>query len=256
MLSTFPRRAGLIGKHAMSDEYLILFMELNPPEETIGVPEDHLHCALIVGPPKAKEVADAIGTALRRDVYFRRNAAPHFSISPAESDSPPIELRAQFAAEIKGYAGHEGHPDGDPHSRAVAYNQKARQLEDYVRSRKGLNAPCEQTDESPEHEEPPGEPAVPKEQPNEDKAKAIPKNLKDIPSLDKTNGEWVKQADAATDLQLDVQTLANDRLKALGGLKAEDGLCGIDRRGRKWRKERRSDQIIWYLKSSLSTNPT
>lgn len=91
---------------------------------------------------------------------------------------------------------------------------------------------------------------------DENKQKGPALSLNDIPSLDKTNGEWVKQDDAAAIVAKDVQTLANDRLERLGGLKFEEGLSGIDRRGRMWRKERLTDQIIWYLKSSLSSKPT
>ena len=77
-----------------------------------------------------------------------------------------------------------------------------------------------------------------------------------IPPLDKENGEWVNQKRAAKIVQRDVQTLANDRTAKGGGIKTEDGLCGIGRHGRIWRKESFKDQEIWYLKSSLSSEPT
>ena len=76
--------------------------------------------------------------------------------------------------------------------------------------------------------------------------------LADIPPLDNQNGHWVLQDGAAELACRSVQTLANDRSAKPSSQKAEDGLSGIDRRGRVWRKRSKNSQQVWYLKSSLS----
>ena len=89
---------------------------------------------------------------------------------------------------------------------------------------------------------------------DEHKQQGPSRSLNDIPPLDKTNGEWVKQAEAARLLQLGVKTLANDRLRSREGRKSEDGLSGIDCCGRMWRKESANAKFIWYHQPSLSKN--
>ncbi|MCH8969662.1 MAG: hypothetical protein IIA66_11165 [Planctomycetes bacterium] len=99
--------------------------------------------------------------------------------------------------------------------------------------------------EDAEHAEPPGE------QPAEKQPKAIPKNLKDIPRLDKTNGDWVLRVEAAKRTRLSVRYLANITSTS-GSLKSVDGCSGIDGRGQVWRKKRENSQSVWYYVPSLS----
>ena len=74
-------------------------------------------------------------------------------------------------------------------------------------------------------------------------------SINDIPLLDKENGEWCLQKQAARLTGKSMGTLGNDRS---AGRKLDDGLQGIDRRNRVWRKENKNSQDVWYLKSSLS----
>lgn len=78
--------------------------------------------------------------------------------------------------------------------------------------------------------------------------------LDNIPLLDKENGQRVLQGEAANLVARDVQTLANDRSDKQRSEKAKDGLIGIDRRGRVWRKESENSQKVWYLKERLSAD--
>ncbi|MHC4090389.1 MAG: hypothetical protein ACYSVY_08960 [Planctomycetota bacterium] len=73
--------------------------------------------------------------------------------------------------------------------------------------------------------------------------------LHDIPPLNKVNGKWVAQTEAAGITQRTTGILRNDRSR---GQKAADELSGRDRHGRIWRKESRDAQKVWHLKSTLT----
>jgi len=233
----------------MSDEYLILFMELNPPEEMVGDPEHHLHCASLVGPPDAEGVASDICIVLNRDVGFMRNAAPHFAARPA--DDPPDALLAQFTVERNSYAGHEGRPDGDPHSRAVSYNHKAEACLAPVRKLRGLphaksKQPASSVDTGTGAQ---GGQVASTPGGIENTQDGAASSLDDIPRLDKADGRWVKQKEAATIAGLTTGTLKKERFD---GEKADDGCSGVTARGHWWRKDSKNAQTVRYYKSSLS----
>ncbi len=72
--------------------------------------------------------------------------------------------------------------------------------------------------------------------------------LDTIPPLDKTSGMWVSQKEAAELTERVVHTLANHRDK---GERSDDMTCGIDSKGRVWRKEESNSQDVWYLRSII-----
>lgn len=85
---------------------------------------------------------------------------------------------------------------------------------------------------------------------NENKQEDFAPTLDDIPPLDKSNGEWVKQKEAAKIEGRGTDTLTKERH---GGLKDGKGLKGISTHKNAWRKESANTKTIWYYKPSLSS---
>lgn len=79
--------------------------------------------------------------------------------------------------------------------------------------------------------------------------------LNDIPPLDKENGDWVDRPAAAKIVGREIGTLKNN-LSGQGSSKSKNGLRGIDRSERMWRKDSKNAQEVWYLKSSLKPSPS
>ena len=160
-------------------EYLILFTEKRPLEREGQYPKEFPHCALMVSGPSARVVADEVCVSLNFVDEFKLKAAPCFKVVPAAE--MPGSIWALFDAEIADYTNCSA-DDGsqDPCCRWAAYHQKARQLEVSHRTDMRLDAPGEQTDESPE-------PVVPQdEQPAEDQQASKVAAADGAPP-----GEWV-----------------------------------------------------------------
>lgn len=86
-----------------------------------------------------------------------------------------------------------------------------------------------------------------------DEAAQGAERLSQIPQLDRQSRAWVK-AETAGDLDgVTVRTLATYRNQ---GIASPDGMSGVDRDGRQWRKAGTSGSHPWYLKSSLRSQKT
>lgn len=72
--------------------------------------------------------------------------------------------------------------------------------------------------------------------------------LEQLPQLDTTSGDWVRQNRVAEMGGRSTATLRNDRYN---GYKNSDGLSGVDKHGRMWRKVTRNAQTIWYFLKSI-----
>jgi len=141
--------------------------------------------------------------------------------------------------------------DHDPEEAALGLTLEARIVAEYCRSL-ATAIESEEAEEYAEDSEGSSveDGATPVE--NENNSKEPPADLKDIPPLDKTNGEWVLVPRA---LELTgaktAAVLSNDRLEQ-PSLRSDDKCKGIDRRRRMWRKERALSQQTWYYVPSLS----
>ncbi|MBI4578864.1 MAG: hypothetical protein HY718_04125 [Planctomycetes bacterium] len=79
--------------------------------------------------------------------------------------------------------------------------------------------------------------------------------LKSIPMFDAKSTQWVKNKTAANIEEVGVDTLADYRLASNGGIVADDGMRGIDRDGRMWRKVGTKRSHPRYLLTSLKKKP-
>ena len=78
-------------------------------------------------------------------------------------------------------------------------------------------------------------------------------DLQLIPPLDKASGQWIDQREtAAREGGIGLGSL--NSMRSQGRYKNWDGLCGIDKAGRKWRKETEESRTIWYFVPSLLKN--
>jgi hypothetical protein len=72
----------------------------------------------------------------------------------------------------------------------------------------------------------------------------------DVPPLNQNDGQWVKNTVAAKMDGVESATLATYRTS---GQISEDKMCGIDKDGRKWRKQGTPNAHPFYLRSSLKS---
>lgn len=87
------------------------------------------------------------------------------------------------------------------------------------------------------------------EEPETEKPKAIDPG-DSIPPM--SSGEWVNQREAADRDDVSVTSLAT--MRSPGQWRSWDKLMGIDKSGRKWRKESENSKTIWYYAPSLLGN--
>jgi hypothetical protein len=72
------------------------------------------------------------------------------------------------------------------------------------------------------------------------------------PPLDKSNGHWLRATDDLMKGEASVNSLKTMRnSKKDGATKTADGLFGIDKTGRRWRKESKVSTVIWYWRGTL-----
>lgn len=74
----------------------------------------------------------------------------------------------------------------------------------------------------------------------------------DTPELDKKSVEWlVARQENKEKLGLPIDTLRNYRLDKQGGRKMPDGMFGVDRDGRRWRRQGTATSAVYYYVPSL-----
>ncbi|MEN0109289.1 MAG: hypothetical protein AAF805_01070 [Planctomycetota bacterium] len=74
----------------------------------------------------------------------------------------------------------------------------------------------------------------------------------DTPALDKTSGEWLKAGDPKMRSEASTKSLRTLRSDTKAGAqKTEDGTFGVDRSGRRWRKDSAASTAVWYWTGSL-----
>ncbi len=77
----------------------------------------------------------------------------------------------------------------------------------------------------------------------------------DIPPLDKDSGKWVTNKLAAKLDGPKVETLAKYRQPGQAQWVSRDGMGGVDRDGRMWRRTGTPRSHPWYLRSTLTSTP-
>ncbi len=101
-------------------------------------------------------------------------------------------------------------------------------------------------------------PLVPAAGPSPDRSKLAASNVRSgfaeppaIPPLDKDSGEWVTNKVAAGIEGLKTVTLHTYRQRRHAQIHADDGMSGIDRDGRMWRRKGTTARPPWYYRPSL-----